>query len=185
MSKDPMTTMDDILTIEGTNYVLEGVHSSHASRPIVSRINSLSHLPEGWWSGQGVPATDAAVRTARRIALLNGSPEVRTNAFPVPDGGVIVKFYRMEYVVEVNVSADGAISYSVQEGLGADFKVLAEDEGAVPDSLIELIVSALSYGCDLSGFFPLTPTTLMPVASTGPRSPLFGEPFQYSIVNAR
>lgn len=176
--------MSDLKRVAGSSYVVESVRNDSDESTIAKRIKSFGLLPIGWWGGEGVPATDRSVQVACRIASLAPLRHVEVNAFPEPEGGVIVKFYRNEYIVEVNVARDGSLSYVVEEGLGPDFDVLLESGDTACEGHVSQLVTALGQGCDLSEFYPRTHTIPALDDLIGPRSRPFvvGSPYSMEIV---
>lgn len=93
-----------------------------SSDPLLTKLQELADLPDGWRFGEGGPPKPATLRTAREIYRRVGTPPLKADAFPGADGSLTLVFYADERCVEIVVARNGKINVSVEEGKGFDFR---------------------------------------------------------------
>lgn len=147
---------------------------------VEQKIEAYGRLPQGWHCGHG----HAATRKARQAAiLLAASACVRgykVDAFPIPDGGVIVSLYCDDVSLEASVEADGTIGADVEKGIGEDFDTYEGPQNADPAQVLRFF-STWRKNCGLSGPSQHWRTTPIANASRIMSSSIREEPFPYSM----
>lgn len=128
--------------------------SDIVSDPLLAKLHELTNLPNGWHFGEGIPPQPSAVRIARKIYKHPVSFGLQADVFPGEDGSLSLVFYAGELCVEINISPDGTLNLSVEEGEGFDFEELRSISNASFDEAIaEVGLLANSNIWDSSGFF--------------------------------
>lgn len=149
------------------------------------KIRDFASLPVGWHYGSGRPPSVRTVAWALGYAaLLSALGFSKTDAFPGPDGEVMVTGYLGKHCVQVSLEADGT-TFLVHE---IDNKAMLEEEKVSYAVTIPALVSIardIRQECATSGLF--TQNALIPTGANSLTTPLRGQPmeavFQYSKSN--
>lgn len=79
----------------------------------LQKVNSFARLKEGWRFGEGMPITPDFLESAKLLLKEGARNNIsRFNAFPAPDGSLMVSFYIEDYTMDLHLEADGSITYS-------------------------------------------------------------------------
>jgi hypothetical protein len=86
--------------------------------PILQRILSFTHLPEGWYFGAGHPPTGDTIASAITIAhTLRDIGAKPLEAFPDADGSILIIGYRGgDESVEILTHAGGRFDFAYEKG---------------------------------------------------------------------
>ena len=97
-----------------SHMVEQSIWSNHLDpkqAALVDRIRSFRNLGEGWHYGDGRGATESAIRSALEIQsnfIRYGARKIE--AFPDPDGGILISGYHEEHTIEVFCTDDGRMN---------------------------------------------------------------------------
>ena len=86
------------------------------NRPARDKILEFSRYSKGWDYGEGKPFSTETVRRAlllNRIIIAKCTPE--TDAFPGPDGDIMVTAYCDQWYWEFLIDADGTVTYIAEK----------------------------------------------------------------------
>lgn len=119
--------------------------STGYSRKVVDKIQSFVELPDGWDFGRGhAPSHDVVARAIYLHLVGSQYLALKSDAFPSPDGAIIVEFYRGETSVEVTVRPDRTLGLVKEQGTGSQYtQELSLDEADYETVLNELEALAM------------------------------------------
>ena len=79
----------------------------------IQKVNSFAGLKEGWRFGEGMPISLDLLESAELLLKEGGRNNIlRFNAFPAPDGSVVISFYIEDYTIDLHLETDNSITYS-------------------------------------------------------------------------
>ncbi len=90
--------------------------------PLLTKLQELANLPDGWRFGEGVSPQPYTLRRAQEIYQQVAYLRLKADAFPGADGSLSLVFYADERCVEIYISPDGKLDLSVEEGEGREFQ---------------------------------------------------------------
>ena len=108
--------------------------------PLLTKLEELADLQDGWRFGEGIPPRPTAIHTAQEIYQRLAGFRLKADAFPGIDGSLSLVFYAAERCVEIDISQDGKLTLSVEEGEGFDF----EEIKTVPNATIFDVMKQVS-----------------------------------------
>jgi hypothetical protein len=107
--------------------------------PIVGNILSFLSLRKGWCHGYGSPvATSAAMNALRFMIALKMLDFDRFEAFPDPNGGVLLSSFHGDDSIEFFFRTDGMFDYAIERPTKEDEIGDNVDESAVIEKIWEL-----------------------------------------------
>ena len=107
------------------------------SDPLLTKLQELADLPDGWRFGEGIPPRSTVIHIAQKIYQRLADFRLRADAFPGIDGSLTLVFYADERCVEIYISQDGRLDLSVEEGEGFDFREVKDISNASVSNAVE------------------------------------------------
>lgn len=81
------------------------------------KIAAFANLPDGWHYGSGTRPSDATIRRALEVHdVLLSLGFAATEAFPGPNGEIVVTAYEREHCLEIVAESDGSVSIIYEIG---------------------------------------------------------------------
>lgn len=122
--------------------------------PLLITLQELATLPYGWRYGEGIPPQQTAIQIAKEIYLRLADFRLQADAFPSADGSLSLVFYADKKSVEINISKDGNIDLSIEEGEGFDFEEIENMPDVSTQEAIYQVTLLVrkSYTWNWSGF---------------------------------
>lgn len=119
--------MTDPMESQTANPIVWLSYASAEVTPVThtaAKIKSFGSLPDGWHYGDGGSAPSVIVRKAlNRLYQFLMVGFFETDAFPGPNGQIMVTAYRGRHCIEVTVEADGTFTVARQiDGRDVSFK---------------------------------------------------------------
>lgn len=112
--------------------------------PAFALLDEFATLEAGWDSYSAELISPVAIRVARGLLMLSAgfltaseTSDVAVRPVPIADGGVQLEWFRDGHELEVEIQADGTLSYLVAES--DNVAPIAEQEPASVDDVLEQI----------------------------------------------
>ena len=116
--------------------------------PLLTKLEELAALQDGWRFGEGIPPRPEAIHTVQEIYQQLANFQLQADVFPGADGSLTLVFYAEERCIEIHVSQDREINISVEEGEGFDFREIKEISNV---SITEAVEEVLLLARELEG----------------------------------
>lgn len=108
-------------TVLSTPNVIEGSETRIMHSVVEKKINSFAKLKQGWHFEDGISPTSDSIETA--LSLVGSARELGlsgVNAFPKPDGSIVLAIYGNETDIELIIRNNNSIDISIEYEIDFD-----------------------------------------------------------------
>jgi hypothetical protein len=134
----------------GEDITWDEAHKIITSDPYFSlstleKIEEFKNHPKGWDFGDGDPSPQHVVDSAIALHEFGVSLGLKTDAYPLTDGGIEIEFYYPNSDEAVGILTELDLTYRLrhEKGIGWEYDVLKEDEGISLDDAKDYVRSVV------------------------------------------
>ena len=128
-------------TISASTDSFHSITADSPCSPLLLKLRELAELPEGWQYGEGIPPLEQVIQTAEEIYNKLSFFQFQVDAFPGLDGSLSLVFYSDQRCVEIDISQDGKLNLSMEDGKGYEY----EEIESIPDASFQDVMNQVTH----------------------------------------
>ena len=123
--------------------ITKPVAAGGTSDPLLTKLERLASLPEGWHYGDGSPTRHEITITAIDLYHQMAKYGLKADAFPWPNGSLSLVYYNGDMCVEIDIHSKDEWDLIVEKGYGFEYDEIHEVSDASFEDIEQAITSIM------------------------------------------